>query len=67
MNWFYCSEKDQLLTKIASTGSVTWQQKCQKKTGHEYSVYDNLSTKWDNKVKRKKEKEMELPKDMLTG
>ena len=33
----------------------------------EYSVYGNLSTKEDNKVKREKEEEKESPKDMLAG
>ena len=33
----------------------------------EYSVYGNLSTKEDNKVKRAKEEEKKLPKNMLAG
>ena len=47
---------DQLLTKVASTEPVTWQRGCQRRTGQEYSVYGNLSTKKDNKVKREGEK-----------
>ena len=61
------SEKDQLLTKVASTGPVTWQQKCQRGTGHEYSVYGNLSTKEDNKVKREKKKRRNCPKICLSA